>query len=239
MSTTNMSEQSDADWVTHYYRKPEPERFVEEVTRLGEASVLELEEINYVVLSFLSKIFADNPERVRDWFDQLQILKLKRWPLLFLAASYSRNDQVESFLEEIGFSRDTFAEKSVLEQDWGSGEALDMLWGYFFASGEVAPIRRIISAFELADDFGAAERFAESKQTKADEDAALRDAVFQSAMWSLESNCSQHPLVLEHCERIVKTKLTTNELTYLVMILSKLKPDSYSIEFKDESGETS
>jgi len=103
---------------------------------------------------------------------------------------------------------------------------LDMLWSYFFATGEEKSIRRLISALELSKYSGAVEKFENSEKAEKDVKEAYFDAAFQAALWSLESNCRQHPLVLKYCETIFKEQeLSKEERLWLGVLLSKLKPD--------------
>ena len=224
----------DRDWITFYYVKPTPELFVTEVTKYFESGEIVQGGNNWTSLGFFAKIIADNSQSIRPWFNDLAVLESPKLELLLQAASLSCDESVGDYLEENGYARENFSTQSILNYDVDSGETLDMLWGYFFASGELEPIRRIISALNFADDYGAAEEHADSKKTTEITEAIMRDAVFQAATWSLEANCLEHPLVLQHCEEIINTELSNNEMLYLAILLSKIKPESYSVDFGDE-----
>ena len=77
-----------------------------------------------------------------------------------------------------------------------SPQVQDMNWAYFFATGEKAPIRHIVRSFDYFQYNGAVERFKSSKQTEQDRQDAIYDAMFDTAVWSIEANCRQHPWCL-------------------------------------------
>ena len=56
----------------------------------------------------------------------------------------------------------------MLKKEIDSPSVLDMLWGYFFATGDEAPIRRIVSALNYSKYAGAMDRYETSKKTADD-----------------------------------------------------------------------
>lgn len=115
---------------------------------------------------------------------------------------------------------------------------LDMLWGYFLATGDEKPIRRIVSALDLSKHAGALDKFKTSEKTDQNRKEAYLDVTFQAARWSLESNSRQHPQVLKYCESILgDPNLPKNQSLWLGVVLSKVKPDQYSIEIEKDKGE--
>ena len=119
-----------------------------------------------------------------------------------------------------------WASQVVLPDPYGetlSGGQQDMLWAEFFATGRIRPIRKLISNLEYSKYKGSIEAYKESKKTEEDKLNAYKDAVFQSAVWSLASNCKQHALVAKYCIYLHDNgKLSANEKSLLGVILSKV-----------------
>ncbi|MFN0242339.1 MAG: hypothetical protein ACKVWV_05545 [Planctomycetota bacterium] len=71
-------------------------------------------------------------------------------------------------------------------------EHVDHLWATFFATGEFAPIRRLVDALELS--------------ASSDELRAKAETVRKAAQWSLLANVRAHPLVRNYCRAIVEQR---------------------------------
>lgn len=82
---------------------------------------------------------------------------------------------------------------------------LDMVWSYFFASGEYQPIKQLVDVLELSKFKGSLDKYKQT-QSPADEENAAKELVFKAARWSIESNIKQHRLVKNYCEFIYATE---------------------------------
>jgi hypothetical protein len=175
---------------------------------------------------------AANPKRIQEWIDEASDLDEKQRDALLVAAWYSDTKEARDLFQKQNL--DAYLKQKapdILEIDVNNPSTLDMLWGYFMATGDSAPIRRIVSALSLSKYSGALDRFKTSEKTDKDKKDAYLDATFQAAQWSLESNCKTHPRVLEHCEEIFSDKATPKDQSlWLGVILSKVKPEKYSVE---------
>lgn len=78
---------------------------------------------------------------------------------------------------------------------------MDMLWSYFFASGEYAPIKQLVEVLEFGKFKGSLEKYKQTSSS-ADEENASKELVYKAARWSLETNIKQHKLVKDYCEFI-------------------------------------
>ncbi|WP_395736814.1 hypothetical protein [Prosthecobacter sp.] len=222
------------DWLTTYYKAPTPDAFSEEVRALVDQGVLKNENSQPPLVAFLSRVMAANPTRIAGWLEEFSDLAKEQRQILLAAAWYSDTDEArEVFQKE---KQEVFLKKrapNILEMEVNNPSALDMLWGYFMATGDAAPIHRIVTALSLAKHAGALERFKTSEKTDKDKETAYLDATFQSAMWSLQSNCTTHPRVLEHCEAIYADKtLPADQGLWLATVLAKVKPETYLLEMK-------
>lgn len=85
-----------------------------------------------------------------------------------------------------------------------SGEHLDMLWSTFMGSGGYKPIFHLVKALDYAQYKGALDNFKTSKKTDEDKMKAIKNAIYDALVWSLESNCKQHELVVNYCNWMLK-----------------------------------
>lgn len=224
---------SDAeDWMMLYYQNPSPEKFVSEVRSLLEGEQIADPSGHPPMVGFLSQVMAKNPAQIQGWMEELSDLGETGRQVLLSAAwfshtqesrDYFKSEKLESYLEKKA--------PKILEMTVESPATLDMLWGSFFATGEEAPVRRVVSSLGLSKYAGALDEFQDSEKGAEDQRKAYLDVTFQAAQWSLESLCRQNPLVLKHCETILADKnLPKDQQLWLGVILSKVKPKQYQIE---------
>ncbi|HET7831678.1 MAG TPA: hypothetical protein VFK88_01810 [Gallionella sp.] len=226
------------DWITHYYEHPTPERFVAEVQKLREAGSLAKPESAAPVAAFLARVMATNPARVEGWLTQLNGLKGADRDTLLYAANLSGTPEALAYLRKQADARRYLQKQVDLRTvEPVDGAILDMLWGDFFASGDPTPIRRIVYALNYEKYSGALSRYETSKKTEQDREEANREAAFEAARWSLESNIQQHRRVGEIIEQVYwNEQITPSERLWLSAILAKNFPEKY--EFSQvQSGE--
>lgn len=232
----------DNKWILTYYQAPSPERFVEEVRSMIADDVLKNAgsfEGRYV--GFFTKIFLDNESSVEGWFKELEIFKNEQW-LLVMAAARTRSDNLLNFLEQNGLPREASKEcKPILLEEWDHGYTLDMLWGCFLASGEEAPVRKIMAALNFADYQGNAERLAardaDAEVTDEDHEAIHYEGLFEASFNSLHDMADDHPLLIQYYDKIISEgsdKMSVDEYMYLGILLSDLRPENYRVEIEEE-----
>lgn len=104
-----------------------------------------------------------------------------------------------------------------------TGKQLDMLWAEYFATGRVRPIRQLLTALGLREHIGTLDKIKAGEldpETLEVYRAGMLEAVFQSALWSLRSNCAQSPLVFQYCVGILDAEeLEKPEQACLAMLL--------------------
>jgi hypothetical protein len=231
---------SGEDWLSSYYKKPTPDVLVKNVRSLAKEGVLKKESAKPPLVAFFSRIMAQNPQQIDGWLTELGDLEEEEKEVLYTAAWFSDTEEARAYFTK--HKMDAYLHKApdILQMEADEPSKLDMFWGYFMATGDIKPIRRVVSALELSKYEGAAKRYQSSAQTDQDKKEAYLDATFQSAMWSLESNCRQHPLVLEHCEKLfAEEKLPKGQRLWLAVVLSKVKPEKYSLKFGESKKEGS
>ena len=195
------SQEDFSRWLTFYYENPEPKRIPDAVKYMSQSGVLDNNNAISPIFGFLSGVFRDNPEQINPWLKELRSLKEKHLRVVVLGLWYSglpdSKSRVSALLDKhpklkldfsfINQGSPMTVEQIPLEQGpW----VLDALWGKFMATGESAPVERIITTLPWLDIKGDTNR--------------LR--VGGSARWSLTSNAVQHKRVLEICEEATKTQ---------------------------------
>lgn len=212
------SEEELMRWVTYYYKKPQPARIPEAVKYLNQVGALSNQNSIAPIFGFLSGVFSQNPQRVSDWINELTSIGEKELGTVVLGIWYAdlpdSKARVYALLEKYPKLKSDFEylykggpmaiEKIPLDQGpW----VLDALWGKFMATGDVAPVERVISALPWVNVKGNIDRL----------------MVGGSARWSLTSNAVQHKRVLEICERLAteQSSETTIELLKVIKAAKK------------------
>ena len=229
----------DRDWTKFYYADPHPERFVQEVRQLSENGVLAEPEQALPLITFLSRVIAANPDRVPAWLDALGDLPQADLHSLDLALWLSGAPTARARLAER--TTDPLFDEAppdFLGRAIDAPVMLDALWMYYFATGDLRAVRRIISVLEYMSDFGAAESFRKTAQTDADRARAMRDAMFQAASWSLGSLMEEHAPLKKYCEGLVRSgDLTPGEHCALALVLEKIDPDVWHVEIDPQTSQ--
>lgn len=200
-------------WLTYYYLKPDPNRVPEAVKYMSEIGLFDDKKGIAPFFGFLSGVFRKNPTRMPGWVDQMSSMKEAHLGVVILGLWYS--DQPKA--QQMAF--DLLAKHRSLQADYGFIHAgpsmpiemaqmtmgpwvIDALWGKFFATGDAAPIKRIISVLQWADSNG----------------DPNRAVIGNAANWSLTSNAAQHKRVLKICETAAKAQSRANSVKLVAVI---------------------
>ena len=191
--------------MTFYYVDPHPEHFVEQVRQLSARGDLTSER-SFVAVTFLSCVLAENPSEARGWLDALADLPPDDLRAVETAVWLSGTPEGKACLAGSAWTN-LFAQlpPDILAMTIDDPGMLDALWAYYFATGNVRAVRRIISVLEYMSDLGAAKSFRDSPQTADDKARALRDGMFQAASWSLGTLMREHPTVRAFCGDLVRS----------------------------------
>ena len=201
--TAFQSQEDFSQWLTFYYQKPEPDRVPDAIRYMSKSGVLDNDKAISPIFGFLSGTFRNNPEKMASWVSQVDSLKEQHLGVVVLGVWYAALPESQktayALLEKHPKLKPNFeflykgapmtVEQIPLEQGpW----VLDALWGKFMATGDGAPVERIISTLPWIDVKGDINRL----------------LVGGAARWSLTSNAVQHKRVLEICEGAEKTQST-------------------------------
>lgn len=219
------------DWMKFYYASPEPDRLPAELRAIATRGVPE-EPTDLVVATFLGLIMKAHPERIASWITELGDLEGIWRTTLHLAVSSSGTPEGRACLQQAGVTPDQLPPAiDALRHPIDQPVVLDMLWAHYYATGDAAPVRRIISVLEHLDDRGAAAQLRETKQGPEDQARAMRDALFQAAEQSLLTLMQEHAPLFALCERIFREEdLRPNERICLAIIFEKVDPAAWHVQ---------
>jgi len=228
-------DESFSDWLTYYYSKPSPEKAIDAYLYYSKSKINEHETAFVPIFSFFLEVFNNNNFLIPHLVDLYNAQNLKTRIYIIYLLRYLDYDSSDFFNTLKGNDKKVYenilTERFPLPDDEITNAAhLDLQWGRFFASGKIKPIRRIISALDFYQYRDSAENSKNSKKTEIDLKNAYKGAIFDAALWSLESNCKQHPLVGQYCEYILANdNLTDSVKAWLGLVLSKAYPDKFQM----------
>jgi hypothetical protein len=195
------SREALVQWFTYYYQKPEPAKVGDAMAEASRRGLYRGGTNAPPWFGFLAGALAKSPMTAAATVKRLATLPESDQPIAVFGIWYSGLPQTKPLLEQV--ARDMPAQKGIVEQLSATaaprmidipleqgGWVLDMLWGNFIATGDEAPILRIISALPWS-------------QTRGN---SARMTVGGSARWSLTANAALHPRVMEICRREVKSQ---------------------------------
>jgi len=112
---------------------------------------------------------------------------------------------------------------------------LDLCWGWYFATGDVAALDSIVSALDLGPYAGALKRFPTSQKTEEDRQAAMKDAIFSLAMWSLGENARDNHDVAKHIAVLYyRDQTPTERRRWLGALFAETSANISSQELEDD-----
>jgi hypothetical protein len=183
-------------WITYYYAKPEPDRVAQAIRSASSKGFMKNGQKAPPFIGFIAGVISKNSSLALPLAEQLKSLPVVDQPVLILGIWYSAYPEAKPLLERLRKSMPKHQEMidnllangrpSLLELPLEQGPwVLDALWGYFMATGDEAPIARIISALPWVNVRGDVSRL----------------LVGGAARWSLISNAIQHKPVMTTCRK--------------------------------------
>jgi hypothetical protein len=197
------SEAGEPDWLEFYYEKPSPEQFLERIREFSQDGTLLNERARPALIGFLSQVFRQNRDKVAEWHGALRGLSPEEMQVVNTAMLYARIGEADEILkEQLGeeeFAKAQEEAPKILEMKLAQVQSLDMLWGYYYATGSETAIRRIVSSFiyENAPDNPEFAKIPEGFKP-------FYKELPEAAAWTLVSNASRHPKVLTILQELDK-----------------------------------
>ena len=190
--------QADGDnWLAFYYRDPRPDQLVAHLKAWSADGTLQNEDARVPLTGFLSQVFSQNTDKIQDWYSQVKDLPKYELELIKMALWLSSTEKSKQLLAKL--PPEAFSDKAppnILTLKLDSISTLDLLWGYYYATGDSKALRRIVAMFKFADT---PTRF---KGLPKDE-TPLYTILPNAAKWSLSSNAEQHPKVMHDCKAML------------------------------------
>src|SRR4051794_11492107 len=150
-------------WMVYYYLHPQPDAVVKSIMAMSSVGIFDNENALPPVIAFYSRIFIQNPGRLRAWFAELERLPKDHRKIMWLALWHADTPETVAQLKLI-YEKSSASDKeqlkemlqsqpqSLTEIEIVSGAELDMLWGAFMATGDEKYVIRIISVLAWADE---------------------------------------------------------------------------------------
>lgn len=223
-------EGGEKDWLEFYYENPRPEKFVEMMKDYAEDGTLENENAAPALIGFTSQVIRQNRDKLKEWYDALSGLSPEQKMILHTAMLYSRTTEADELMISMfgqQFEKQKVETQKILEMPLDKQNTIDMLWGFFYATGSEHAIRRVILCmrFDEAPEQPEGVKVPEGFEP-------LYAQLPAAAVNMLIANGERHPRVLEICERLYKEddSLVPAEKRLLFKVLAELKPDAYPPE---------
>jgi len=150
-------------WINGYRRNPEPKRTPEAVKAMSGFGVTKDADQSGVYIGFVAGVIGSNSETAEDLVAKMFPLPPEDQVLIVKAIAYSGlpgwRDLLGKFVERMParkalIGKFLFGGKPVLTelQMKDDSSVIDLNWGYYFATGWEAPVRRIVAALALSLD---------------------------------------------------------------------------------------
>jgi hypothetical protein len=173
-------------WINSYRLNPDPKRLPQAVKAMSEFGIMRDMDQAGVYIGFTAGVLGSNPEIAEKLITEMFPLKPEDQVLLIKAIAYSGLDNWKELLtkfvermpaRKILIDKYLFANKPTLadlpmQEDQS---AIDVNWGYYFATGSEGPIRRIVNILAWTDDKNEVEKL----------------TIGNMAKWTLAQNASR------------------------------------------------
>jgi len=123
--------------ITIFGMAPSPDAFSKQVRAMADRGLLKDENAQVPIIAFLSQVMSANPKRIPEWIDEASDLDEKQRNALLAAAWYSDTAEARDLFKKQ--ERDAYLKEKapdILVIDVNNPSTLDMLWGYFMATGD-------------------------------------------------------------------------------------------------------
>jgi tetratricopeptide (TPR) repeat protein len=218
-------------WMKSFYRTRDTAQFSAYWDMLVKQKLLESPETVAPAIGFVSQVIRQTPGLAKGQLDDLEKIPAAERQSVALILWYADTKESRRILKNHQLAEMLAKRPSKISAyPVNTPGDLDFCWGYFFATGDAAALNPIIGALDLGQFLGAMEKYRNGQRSDADKEAALKEAMFGAAMWSLQANGKEDQKVLAHLEKnFHSTQTPDSRKTYLATILSKILPEKYKL----------
>ncbi len=229
-------------WINGYRHNKQPDRVPEIVKNMSSLGLFKELDQAGVYVGFMAGVLGDNPAKAEALVTRMFPLPPEDQVALIRAIAYSG---LGGWKELMGKFAERMPARHVLIQRYLAGKSpvlkdlpldqspagLDTHWGYYFASGRLEPINRIVSVLEWAKDANNVERLTLGSMAK----------------WTLANNAQQDKDLLDHLKGQLNTqsKAIVRELREIIEAAetfetAKIRKDAFASieELKRKGPET-
>jgi hypothetical protein len=235
----NIAEASTGDmsqWLMNYYKHPDPETIPARIQRLSQLGMLAKRPHPQAFEMFFAQLMKKHPDKIADWMKETSDLPEAERKILVQSVWMSQTKEGKEWLRE--HDEKELAEKPghplttdgpyVLE-----AHHLDMLWEWFFATGEKAPIEQIVGKFNLIPVDPGNDPQPPRPPAGVDRATSMRYAIGGSAVWSATSLATTHDRLYKFLKEIEKDpRLPARGGAWLKRVLEQAKEKRDSQETK-------
>ena len=222
-----VSPAEEKEWLEFYYENPTPEKFVGQMKDWAEDGTLDNELARPALIAFVSQLIRQNIGMLKQWYEALAGLSPEQMQVVHTAMLFSRTEEADEIMRDLfgkGYEDQKLETQKILEMPLDKGATIDMLWGYFYATGSESAIRRIVVAF----------RFREAPENPPgvkvpDGYVPLYKELPDFVLGALVANGERHPRVIEILRELHEKdeSLLKVERDGIYEVLSTLDPASY------------
>ena len=148
------SKGEERDWLEFYYEHPTPERFVPQMKDWSADGTLDNELARPALIAFISQLIRQNPGLLKEWYSALSGLSPEQMQVIHTGMLFSKTAEADEIMRDL-FGKEYEAQKQetkkILELPLDKEMTMDMLWGYFYATGSESAIRRLVVAFRFLE----------------------------------------------------------------------------------------
>jgi hypothetical protein len=217
----------EKDWLEFYYENPTPEQFVTRMKDWSGDGTLDNEHARPALIAFISQVIRQNEPELQGWYENLSGLTPGQLQVMHTAMLFSRTAEADRIMREVFgklYDEQKQETKKILEMPLDERSTMDMLWGFFYATGAESAIRRIVIAF----------RFKEAPDNPAGVEVPegyvpMYKELPEFAGSALVANGERHPRVVEILSEMLEKdeSLMKVEKEGVYDVLSVLDPKKY------------
>ncbi|MDF1824549.1 MAG: hypothetical protein P1U68_07895 [Verrucomicrobiales bacterium] len=226
----------EKEWLEYYYQNPTPERFVQQMKDWAAEGTLESDRAKPALIAFLSRVLRDNRDQIEGWVEALSGLTPEQKQVLFTAMLYSRVSEADKIMLKMfgnQYREQKVQTEKILEMPLDKESTIDMLWGFFYATGSEHALRRVVLCFRFED---APEQLEGGNVPEGY--VPFYKILPRFAFESLLANAERHPKVLATLKKFLEEdeSLVEAEKNGVYDVLSEIDPQAYPP--LDREGET-
>lgn len=216
--------QEEPDWLESYYLNPTPEKLVGQMKDWAQDGTLDNDHAKPALIAFLSQVIRQNPDKLAEWYDQLRGLDPSQMQVFHTAMLFSRTKEADELMRQTfgnAYDEQKAETKKILEMPLDKEGTVDMIWGFFYATGSETAIRRIVTCFRFKD--------APDKPEGVDVPdgyVPLYKSLPTFAFNSLAANAERHPRILEMLREMLEKdeSLIDQEKEGIREVLAEISP---------------